>query len=85
MTDNGQSDPVRTADGEIIDLSAIVGGPGVESRTMLGQVGETYRGDTEAAVNEITKRVRDGWRVVVMAEGRGTADRIVEKISRAMN
>ena len=70
--------PVRTEEGEIIDLSDRVTGPGVKSRTVAGQVGETYRGDTEAAVNEITKRVRDGWRVVVMAEGRGTADRIVE-------
>jgi len=70
--------PIRTDDGEIIDLSHRVSGPGVESRTVIGQVGETYRGDTEAAVNEITKRIRDGWRVVVMAEGRGTADRIAE-------
>jgi transcription-repair coupling factor (superfamily II helicase) len=70
--------PIRTEDGQIIDLSDRVSGPGVESRTVSGQVGETYRGDTEAAVNEITKRVRDGWRVVVTAEGRGTAARIVE-------
>jgi transcription-repair coupling factor (superfamily II helicase) len=69
---------IRTEDGEIIDLSDRVTGPGVESRTVRGQVGETYRGDTEAAVNEITKRVRDGWRVIVTAEGRGTADRIIE-------
>jgi transcription-repair coupling factor (superfamily II helicase) len=76
---NGDAfNPIRTEDGQIIDLSDRVTGPGVESRTVIGQVGETYRGDTEAAVNEITKRVRDGWRVVVMAEGRGTADRIVE-------
>ncbi|MCE3276352.1 MAG: mfd [Propionibacteriaceae bacterium] len=80
-TDDGQSEPIRTADGEIIDLSAMVSGSGVESRTVRGQVGQTYRGDTEAAVNEITKRVRDGWRVVVMAEGRGTANRIVEVLS----
>jgi transcription-repair coupling factor (superfamily II helicase) len=64
--------PLRTEDGEIIDLSGLVRGPGVQSRTVLGQIGETYRGDTEAAVNEITKRVRDSWRVVVTAEGRGT-------------
>ena len=81
VTVNGQADPIRTADGEIIDLSAMISGSGVESRRVLGQIGETYRGDTEAAVNEITKRVRDGWRVVVMAEGRGTADRIVEVLS----
>ena len=73
--------PARTEDGEIIDLSDRVTGPGVDSRTVVGQVGETYRGDTEAAVNEINKRVRDGWRVVVTAEGKGTADRIVEVLT----
>jgi len=80
-TDSGQLDPIRTEDGEIVDLSAQVSGPGVESRIVPGQVGETYRGDTEAAVNDITKRVRDSWRVVVMAEGRGTAERIAEVLS----
>ena len=48
---------------------------------MLGQVGETYRGDTEAAVNEITKRIRDGWRVVLMAEGKGMSDRMAEVLA----
>jgi transcription-repair coupling factor (superfamily II helicase) len=78
MADGGRGIPIRTEDGEIIDLSDRVTAPGVDSRTVPGQIGETYRGDTEAAVNEITKRVGDGWRVVVSAEGRGTADRIVE-------
>ena len=55
--------------------------PGVESRTVLGQVGETYRGDTEAALNEITKRIRDGWRVVLMAEGKGMSNRIAEVLA----
>jgi transcription-repair coupling factor (superfamily II helicase) len=79
--DGNHLNPIRTEEGEIIDLSDRVTGPGVESRMVRGQVGETYRGDTEAAVNEITKRVRDGWRVVVTAEGRGTADRIIEVLS----
>jgi transcription-repair coupling factor (superfamily II helicase) len=74
-------EPIRTEDGEIIDLSDRISSRGVESRTVLGQVGETYRGDTEAAVNEITKRIREAWRVVVMAEGRGTADRITELLT----
>jgi transcription-repair coupling factor (superfamily II helicase) len=78
MADGGRGIPIRTEDGEIIDLSDRVTAPGVDSRTVPGQIGESYRGDTEAAVNEITKRVGDGWRVVVSAEGRGTADRIVE-------
>jgi transcription-repair coupling factor (superfamily II helicase) len=76
-----QEEPIRTEDGEIIDLSDRVSGPSVESRTIPGQIGETYRGDTEAAVNEITKRVRDSWRVVVTAEGRGTADRMAEVLT----
>jgi transcription-repair coupling factor (superfamily II helicase) len=78
---DGGFQPIRTEDGEIIDLSSSVSGPSVESRIVLGQVGETYRGDTEAAVNEITKRIRDMWRVIVMAEGRGTADRIAEVLT----
>ena len=81
MTDWDGGNPIRTEDGEVIDLSDRVAGTGVDSRTVSGQVGETYRGDTEAAVNEITKRVRDSWRVVVTAEGRGTADRIVEVLT----
>jgi transcription-repair coupling factor (superfamily II helicase) len=81
VADGDRVNPIRTDEGEIIDLSDRVTGQGVESRTVVGQVGETYRGDTEAAVNEITKRVRDGWRVVVTAEGRGTADRIVEVLT----
>jgi len=81
VTDGDRVNPIRTDEGEIIDLSGRVTDQGVESRTVVGQVGETYRGDTEAAVNEITKRVRDGWRVVVTAEGRGTADRIVEVLT----
>jgi len=81
MADGGRGIPIRTEDGEIIDLSDRVTAPGVDSRTVPGQIGETYRGDTEAAVNEITKRVGDGWRVVVSAEGRGTADRIVEVLA----
>jgi transcription-repair coupling factor (superfamily II helicase) len=81
LSSTEHQEPIRTEDGEIIDLSDRVSGPGVESRTVLGQVGETYRGDTEAAVNEITKRVRDSWRVVVTAEGRGTADRMAEVLT----
>jgi transcription-repair coupling factor (superfamily II helicase) len=79
--DGGRVEPIRTDEGEIVDLSDRVTVSGVESRTVHGQVGETYRGDTEAAVNEINKRVRDGWTVVVTAEGRGTADRIVEVLT----
>ena len=54
---------------------------GVESRIIAGQIGETYRGDTESAVNDIAKRIRDGWRVVLMAEGKGMSARMAEVLT----
>ena len=71
-------DAIRTDDGEIIDFSARISGGGVESRTIAGRVAELYRGDTEAAMRDIAGRVRDGWRVVLVAEGRGTSQRLSE-------
>ena len=67
-----QGTSVRTDDGEIIDFSA----HGERRRRRVPDDrrpdGETYRGDTEAAVDDIAKRIRDGWRVVAVAEGHGT-------------
>ncbi len=81
-TDSGHSsEPIRTDDGEIIDFRSQVSGIGVESRIIAGQVGESYRGDTESAVNDIAKRIRDGWRVVLMAEGKGMGTRLTEVLT----
>ena len=71
-TGSGRS-PIRTEDGEIIDFSAAASstaGRRVADRSPA-TIGETYRGDTESAVNDIAKRIRDGWRVVLVAEGKG--------------
>ncbi|MBA3529093.1 MAG: transcription-repair coupling factor [Propionibacteriaceae bacterium] len=73
--------PVRTDDGELIDFSARVSGQGVTSRTVAGRTGETYRGDTEAAIRDIGERVRQGWRVVLVAEGKGTSKRMAEVLA----
>ena len=48
---------------------------------MAGHAGETYRGDTESAVNDIAKRIRDGWRVVLTAEGHGLSTRLAEVLA----
>ncbi|MBA8794580.1 transcription-repair coupling factor (superfamily II helicase) [Friedmanniella endophytica] len=73
--------PVRTEDGEIVDFSTRVSGVGVESRTLAAHPVEQHRGDTEAAVADIAGRARDGWRVVLVAEGRGTARRMTELLN----
>jgi transcription-repair coupling factor (superfamily II helicase) len=80
--DSGRSGrEVRTEDGELIDFSGQVDTTGVESRAVAGRVAETYRGDTEAAVADILERIRSGWRVVVVAEGRGTSQRLAEVLT----
>src|SRR3712207_7487925 len=56
-------------------------GTGVASRIIAGHAGETYRGDTESAVNDIAKRIRDGWRVVLTAEGHGLSTRLAELLA----
>ncbi len=77
----GSGDVIRTEDGEIVDFSTYVSGVGVESRTVAGHTAESYRGDTEGAFHDIGKRVRDGWRVVLMAEGHGTSKRMAEVLA----
>jgi len=72
---------IRTEDGALIDFSSQVNTAGVESRTVAGRVGEIYRGDTEAAIVDITERIRSGWRVVVVAEGKGTSHRLAEVLT----
>jgi transcription-repair coupling factor (superfamily II helicase) len=73
--------PVRTEDGELVDLSATVNTAGVEARTIAGRVGETYRGDTESAITDVAERLRAGWRVALVAEGRGTRQRLAEVLA----
>ncbi|SDS28268.1 transcription-repair coupling factor [Microlunatus soli] len=73
-----QSGPIRTEEGEIIDFSTAVSTLGVSSRTVEAQLPETHRGDAEKSIAEIADHARDGWRVVLVAEGKGTAQRMVQ-------
>ncbi|QDP98983.1 transcription-repair coupling factor [Microlunatus elymi] len=72
--------PIRTEEGEVIDFSAAVSTRGVESRTVSAQVPETHRGDAEKSITEIGDHVHDGWQVVLVAEGKGTAQRMVQML-----
>ncbi|MGH6656013.1 MAG: transcription-repair coupling factor, partial [Actinocrinis sp.] len=42
-----------------------------------------YRGDTEAVLADVRGWVRDGWRVVLVTEGHGPAERLVEVAKNA--
>ncbi|MGD9957837.1 transcription-repair coupling factor [Nocardioides sp.] len=51
---------------------------GVESRATGIKPAEAYRGDMEQAVADIAGWVADGWRVIVLHQGHGPAQRMVE-------
>ena len=42
-----------------------------------------YRGDTDAAIEDLRRWARDGWRVAVVFDGHGSAQRAVERLSAA--
>ena len=72
---------IRTDDGEVVDFRTVVSGQGVESRTIAGHAQDTYRGEVEAAVTEIGRRLADDWAVVLTAEGKGMTDRMAEVLT----
>ena len=72
---------IRTEDGEIVDFRTVVSGRGVESRTIAGHAQDTYRGEIEAALRDIGRRLADDWHVVLIAEGKGMTDRMAEVLT----
>jgi transcription-repair coupling factor (superfamily II helicase) len=59
-----------TADSADVLTSAFVAAP-------------TYRGDTEAAIEDLRRWAREGWRVALVFDGHGSAQRAVERLSAA--
>jgi transcription-repair coupling factor (superfamily II helicase) len=43
----------------------------------------TYRGDTEAAIEDLRRWTREGWRVALVYDGHGSAQRAVERLMAA--
>ncbi|HIT74444.1 MAG TPA: transcription-repair coupling factor [Candidatus Avipropionibacterium avicola] len=76
------AEPVRTEDGEVIDLSAYDTG-GLRGVTIAAQGPQEWHGDTEAAVAAMTEQTGAGQRVVVVTEGRGLAERVSEILNDA--
>ncbi|WP_426241889.1 transcription-repair coupling factor [Nocardioides sp. LHG3406-4] len=65
-----------TSDLAELDVDVRVGA--VESRTIAALPAEAYRGDLERAVADIRGWLADGFRVVVVHQGHGPAQRLVE-------
>ncbi len=72
--------PVRTETGELIEIDVDVSG-NVETRALDVEPVPAYRGDTIAAVDDIGGWVKDGRRVVLVTEGHGPGQRLVEVLA----
>jgi transcription-repair coupling factor (superfamily II helicase) len=70
--------PLRDSLGEIVSSGVDVEAGAVESRALAVRPVEEYRGDLERAVADIAAWVRNGSRVVLLHEGHGPAQRMVE-------
>ncbi len=60
-------------------LSAFAEDP--ESRRVAASEIESYRGDTQRAIDAIAEAVADGWTVIVVADGQGRASRLAELLA----
>ncbi len=54
-----------------------------DSVTSRFETAPAYRGDLEAALADLKRWTRDGWRVAVVFDGHGTAERAVERLRAA--
>ncbi|SDD93527.1 transcription-repair coupling factor [Auraticoccus monumenti] len=79
--EGGDGLPVRTEDGEIVDLSASEGLASVPTRSVDARAIDSWQGDTEAMVAEVARGVRAGWRIVMTAEGHGLIERMREVLN----
>ncbi|MBA2774987.1 MAG: transcription-repair coupling factor [Nocardioidaceae bacterium] len=73
----GESPPLRTETGELVSVDIDLDG-GVETVALAVQPVAAYRGDTVAAVTDISTHVRSGRSVVVVTAGHGPGERLVE-------
>ncbi|HYO34329.1 MAG TPA: transcription-repair coupling factor [Nocardioidaceae bacterium] len=70
-------EPLRTETGDIVSIDVDTSSS-VEAVALDVRAAETYRGDTEAAVADIAAYVRKGSSVVLVTEGHGPGQRLVE-------
>jgi transcription-repair coupling factor (superfamily II helicase) len=77
---DGQA-PLRDAMGEIVSSGVDVEVGAVESRVLPVRPVEAYRGDMERAIADIKVWLRNDGRVVLVHEGHGPAQRLVEVLS----
>jgi len=72
------AEPLRDSLGEIVRADVDVDVGAVESRAVAIRAVEAYRGDIESAITDVKSWLTGGSRVVLVNEGHGPAQRMVE-------
>ncbi len=78
MSPFGITDPDAVAPAVESDVEVIDGA--VPSRALGAIAAEAYRGDVERAISDVERWVKDGYRVTVVHQGHGPAQRMVEAL-----
>jgi transcription-repair coupling factor (superfamily II helicase) len=66
--------------GELTDITETVGEPDTDAVRVGARAAESYRGDTQRVMADVKGWVHDGWRVVLVTEGHGPAERLAEVV-----
>ncbi|MFL6164087.1 MAG: transcription-repair coupling factor [Jatrophihabitantaceae bacterium] len=67
-----------STDAELLDSAG-----SVAAVTSTFEAAPTYRGDTEALLTDLAGWLADGWRIALVFDGHGTADRALERLRAA--
>ncbi|MGZ6748818.1 MAG: transcription-repair coupling factor, partial [Nocardioides sp.] len=80
--DAGQSDggPLRDSLGEVVSVDVDVLAGAVPSRSVPVRPADAYRGDVERALGDVARWHAEGYRVAVVHQGHGPAQRMVEAL-----
>ena len=66
--------------GELTEVTEVAGEPGADALRVGAHAAESYRGDTQRVMADVKGWIHDGWRVVLVTEGHGPAERLAEVV-----
>ncbi|HEY0543315.1 MAG TPA: transcription-repair coupling factor [Actinoallomurus sp.] len=66
--------------GELTDVTEVTGEPDAGALRIGARAAEAYRGDTQRVMADVKGWIHEGWRVVLVTEGHGPAERLAEVV-----
>jgi transcription-repair coupling factor (superfamily II helicase) len=68
------------ATGELTEVTEASDEPDADALRVGARAAESYRGDTQRVMADVKGWIHDGWRVVLVTEGHGPAERLAEVV-----